>query len=101
MKAHEIATKVAGLVGGDREHTHGSKLENFSKIATLWQAYLEIRRDPVRPLGPDDVGYMMALMKVARTQHGAYNPDDDLDLVGYGACVAEVSAALNAPSAPT
>ena len=91
LKAHEIAAIAGELVGGDRDRQHGQKRDNFQRIATLWQAYLDIRRDKTAPLGPVDVGHMMNQMKVARTQSGDVNPDDYIDGSGYMACAGEIA----------
>lgn len=102
MKAHEACERVAHLVHVERETTHGEKRPNFSRIATLWNAYLEVRRDPAARLGAEDVGHMMVLLKIARAHLGAFNPDDYIDAIGYAACVAEIAMADNAaPSANT
>jgi predicted metallopeptidase len=91
MKAHEIARTAADLVGGERDRQHGQKKDNFRRIAALWQAYLTIRRDPKSPLDAVDVGHMMVLMKIARTQSGGLNPDDYIDACGYAACAGEIA----------
>lgn len=91
MKAHEIAEQVATIVGVDRAGQHGSKKENFDKIATLWNAYLGIRRHPADPLTALDHAHMMVLLKVARTQSGSTNPDDWMDMAGYAVCAGEVA----------
>lgn len=91
MRAHEIASKAADLVGGDRQAQHGTKEENFTNIVTLWNAYLAIRKDPAAPLTATDHAHMMVLLKVARTQAGGFNPDDWLDMTGYAACAGEVA----------
>lgn len=91
MTAAEIAARAAELVAGDRQAQHGTKLQNFSNIATLWNAYLAIRREPDSPLTATDHANMMVLLKVARTQSGAFNPDDFLDMTGYAACAGEVA----------
>lgn len=90
-KAHEIAARAAELVGGDRDRQHGQKYDNFRRIADVWNAYLGIRRDPAKPLAPEEVGHMMAMMKIARTQSGDFNIDDYIDLCGYGACAGEIA----------
>lgn len=92
-RAHEILTRAASLVGGDREHTHGDKWQNFQNIARLWNAYLRSRPVDVydAPLSPLDIGHMMVLMKIARTQAGAFNLDDYLDAAGYAGCAAEIA----------
>jgi hypothetical protein len=89
--AVDLATRAAELVGGDRDRQHGSKHDNFRRIAELWTAYLNIRRNPTAPLSAVDVALMMALLKTARTQSGAVNPDDFIDMIGYAACGGEIA----------
>ena len=91
MKASDILTRAAALVGGDRENTHGSKLRNHWNIATMWNAYLSIRRESAGPLTALDAAHMMALLKIARTQLGAHNPDDYIDMAGYAGCAGEIA----------
>lgn len=90
-RATDIAAKASGLVGGDRDRQHGAKHDNFSRIATVWNAWLAIRRDPGAPLDAHDVGILMVLMKAARTQSGAMNLDDYVDMAGYASCAGEVA----------
>jgi hypothetical protein len=90
--ASAMLTTAATLVSGDRDRTHGSKETNFQNIADLWNAYLGIRSDPASPLNATDIGLMMGLLKIARTQHGAHNADDFIDGCGYIACAGEISA---------
>lgn len=91
MKAHEICARAAELTGVAREHQHGSKRENHIKIATMWNAFMAIRRDPAAPLSPADVALMMVCLKVARTQHGAHNIDDYVDAAGYAGVAGEIA----------
>lgn len=95
MKAHEILTKAASYVSGDRENTHGPKERNHQNIADMWNAYLAIRKDPDGILTPTDVLHMMVLLKVARTQLGALNMDDYVDMAGYAGCAGEVAKGSN------
>jgi hypothetical protein len=89
MKAIDIAKKAAELVGGDRAQTHGDMEENFNRVADLWTAYLGKRIDC--PLNAVDIGNMMALLKIARTQGGEVNADDFVDGAGYLACAGEIA----------
>ena len=98
MRAREFLEKAAELVSGDRERTHGDKARNFGNIASLWTAYLTTRRDPSKPLSPEDVGKMMVLLKIARMELGDYNPDDILDACGYAACIGEIAEAAKTTS---
>lgn len=93
MKACEIADTAAKLMSGDRAKTHGDKLVNHQKIATLWNAFLEIREEPAAPLRPSDVAHMMVLLKMARTQHGTLNLDDSVDQSAYAAIAGELMQA--------
>lgn len=90
MRATEICTKAAELVGGDRDRQHGAKLDNFERIAIMWNAWMSVRRDLAAPLDAHDVAQMMSLLKKARTQSGEFNIDDYVDDVGYTSCAGEV-----------
>lgn len=92
MKAPEIARQAAELVGGDRAESYGPMADNFGRIAALWTCFLAIRKNPDSPLSPEDVGHMMALLKMARTQSGPYSADSYVDLCGYAACAGEIAA---------
>lgn len=91
MKAADFATKAADLVGGDRERQHGAKRDNFERIADMWNAWMRVRKDWGDNLTAHDVGIMMALLKIARTQSGAMNMDDYVDCIGYMACAGEIA----------
>lgn len=91
MQASDIASKAAELVGGERNKQHGAKLDNFNKIANMWNAWLKTRRNPEEALNAHDVGIMMVLLKVARTECGVLNMDDYTDMAGYAACAGEVA----------
>jgi hypothetical protein len=94
MRADDIAGLAAKLVAGDREAQHGTKMRNFGNIAEMWTSYMRIRRDPGAPLDQEDVGHMMVLLKIARTQLGEHNQDDHVDMVGYAACAGEVASTI-------
>jgi hypothetical protein len=83
---------VTGLVGGDRQKTHGDKLANHANIARLQNAFLANRIDPIAPLSASEVALMMVLLKVARTQLGQHNADDFVDMAGYAAVAGECRA---------
>lgn len=86
--AVELLHHVAGLVGGERAVQHGDKLVTHDNIARLWNAYLANLGVPAALTG-SDVAKMMALLKIARAQNGAFNPDDYADLAGYAAVAFE------------
>lgn len=88
----QIVQSAAELVKNDRAITHGDAAKTHGKIATLWNAYRSIRRDPASDLTNVDVAVMMALLKIARTQSGEYNPDDYVDGVGYLSIAGELAS---------
>lgn len=98
MKAHMTNTApgichAAGdLVGGDRAKTHGDILEGAEHLAALWTAYLNGRST----LTALDVGLMLIDLKRVRVLHGMYNPDDFVDIAGYGGFSGEVAARMEA-----
>ena len=97
MKAEESLSKAAALVGGDRAKQHGDKMINHQNIATMWGAYLKlvvnkaIRERKDFELSAADVAALMALLKIARTQAGAYNDDDYVDGAAYFAIFGELN----------
>lgn len=92
MNAVDLIGKASDLVGGDRATQHGDKHQNFANIAALWNAYLQPKQGAV--IDAADVGYMMALLKIARTQSGAFNDDDAIDAIGYIACAGEIAQTI-------
>lgn len=90
MNAVELITRAGELVGGDRAVTHGNKHTNFENIARYWNAHIAAKNGAA--LTGEDVGYMMALMKIARTHSGTQNDDDAVDGIGYIACAGEIAA---------
>lgn len=76
---------AAECVCGSREEDYGSPEDNFAVIAALWTAYTGTA------VTPKDVAMMMALLKIARAKAGS-KPDTYVDLAGYAACGAEISA---------
>lgn len=90
MNAVELIAKAGELVGGDRAKTHGDKHRNFANIARYWNAHIATKSGA--ELTGEDVGQMMALLKIARTQSGEMNPDDAIDAIGYIACAGEIGS---------
>jgi hypothetical protein len=100
MRAGDIAKAAADLVGGDRQHTHGDKVENHQAIADMWNGYLKakfhtsalkVRHAVDVAFSAEDVANMMELLKIARRLNGAFNVDDYIDGAGYAACAGEIA----------
>lgn len=97
MTAGEVLRQAAEIVSGPRAEQHGDMLACHSAIATLWNSYLAIRREPAAPLSPLDVAQMLLLFKVARAQTGsASHADHYLDQCGYAGCSAEIAERMGA-----
>jgi hypothetical protein len=84
-RAATVLHSAADIIGGDRAEQHGPMAVSFGRIAMMWDAYLQVRRDVDEPLTGEDVAHMMVLMKQVRSQSGEWNLDDFVDLCGYGA----------------
>lgn len=87
--AQVICEKAAALVSGDRQQTHGDKVENHQNIADLWNGYGVCIGN--KPVTPKDVALLMALLKIARTRAGSFNLDDYVDLAGYAGVAGEIA----------
>lgn len=90
MKRAEILHEAERCVCADRNQQYGEPEDNFRIIATLWSVYL-LARGFDEPLGPADVGAMMALFKLGRIATGGNKADNFIDLAGYAACAGEIS----------
>ena len=86
LRAHEV-------INGQRQERYGQPEDCFNSIAALWNAYLRGKAAaeddgdfyPLTfpSLAPQDVAVMMALLKIARMQHGAGTEDNAVDCCGY------------------
>jgi hypothetical protein len=72
-----ILAEGIGLLEGERARQHGDKLALHKTMAGLFSAYLGI------DVKPSEAAMLAALMKIARTKHGALNPDDYRDASPY------------------
>jgi hypothetical protein len=73
--------QAKALIDGDRARTHGDAEALHSTVARLWEAYLGPGCGLA--ISTDQVLVMLALLKIARTQHGETNRDDYVDALGY------------------
>lgn len=99
MNRLDTLKAAAECVCGSREKDYGSPEDNFRTIASLWNSYLYgagLMENPTphvwKGLKPKDVAAMLALLKVARIAGDRPKPDNWIDLAGYAACGAEISA---------
>lgn len=88
MKRKEILETATKMVCGERQDDYGSVEDNFETIAKLWNIYLNGKKG----IKAEDVGIMMALLKIARISSGKNKEDNYIDLAGYAACAGEIAA---------
>jgi len=81
----DILEKALSLVTGDRAEQHGDYIKTHRKVAALWSAFLGVE------ISASKVPLMLALLKMARADQGKYNPDDYVDLAGYGAIAGAIA----------
>lgn len=90
----ELLEAAIAAVCGDRALNYGKPEANFARIATLWNAYVYIRKQDMVNIGQTeefelsewDVANIMILMKVARLMHQPNHKDSWIDIAGYAAC---------------
>ncbi len=100
--AREMLMHTVSLVGGDRAQTHGDKVDNHLKIANLWSMYLHNMGERAKyGFNAEDVANMMELLKIARRQSGAHNPDDYADGAGYASVAFECAEAAQVEQTET
>lgn len=92
MTPVEILETAAVLVGGDRAKQHGDYRLLHQRVAEMWSAYLK----GITDLGPENVAFMMVLLKVVRDEMGVHNPDDGVDASAYTALWAALAKEKNA-----
>jgi hypothetical protein len=91
-------TTKAGLLDAakaavaDRGLNYGKPEDNFERIARLWTQHLRNRDQEDVVVTAADVATMMVLLKIARLQNDPTHLDSWVDIAGYAACGAEISA---------
>lgn len=81
-------------VNGDRDAQYGSPIENFARIADLFNAYLGIAT-----IEAHDVGVLLNLVKCSRIRETPTKLDSWMDAAGYMACGWDCAKALIAVTA--
>ena len=84
-KREKTLDEVRQIICGDRDKQYGSPEDSFKRISEYWSLYL------MHPISAFQVGIMMALLKVARTDTGPYKHDTLIDAIGYLACAEEIA----------
>lgn len=83
VAGHEtILQEAERLTNGDRNADYGHPLDDFRKTAEMWSAYLNSKHNAGIELDPEDVGFMMVLLKISRHMHMPKR-DNLVDAAGY------------------
>ncbi len=91
-----ILEEANEIVSGDREQTYGAPDANLKRIANLWVTYLIEKHDVAVNLSPEDVCWMMTLLKMAR-QMNAPKRDNLVDAAGYVALIERLHETKKSP----
>lgn len=87
-----ILREAETIIYGDREATYGHPAKNLESIARFWTGYLKQKYGLDAPLNPEDVCWMMALLKMSR-QMNSHKRDNLVDAAGYLALIERVQGA--------
>ncbi len=101
MNSTDILEKTKKLVSESRHDKHGDKTINHENIARLWTGYLQNKFKLALIILPEDVANLMVLLKIARTQAGQFNIDDQVDACGYAAISGEIAEKRNSLKSST
>lgn len=92
-RQRRLMLEALDIVNGSRQAAYGPPERNFSRIAALWSAYLEIAFDAKQgryitrdALTAVDVCHMLDLLKLARLVVTPDHQDSIRDRFGYQAC---------------
>jgi hypothetical protein len=77
-------------INGDRQNEYGKPERNFHVIANFWKNYLKGTGRQDLDITTEDVGCMMALLKIARISTGYSKRDSYIDAIGYLALSGEI-----------
>lgn len=78
--------EAQALIHGQRQQDYGDKLTNFSQVSMMWQGYLAPKLAPDARITPEDVTFLMILLKLARLSKSPDHRDSILDVAGYAGC---------------
>jgi hypothetical protein len=92
VTAADVLDLAKATVTGPRADAYGSAAQGFGVTAEMWSAYLRRRCGLGSDLEPADVAALVALLKLSRLAGNLGHADSWLDLAGYAALGAEVSA---------
>lgn len=88
-----ILQEAQRIVFGARQGVYGHPRDDFQRTADLWESYLAGRgllNEGAGGVLPQDVAYMMILLKMARLMESPDHRDSIVDIAGYAETAARV-----------
>ena len=86
----DILNEAIGTVG-QRNESYDAPEDNFERIAHLWNAWAKSKGWDMT-FTPNDVSYMMILMKLGRLAFNPTHHDSIVDICGYGGCAGQIAS---------
>lgn len=85
-----VLEEAIAVTTGDRRRDYDKATPNHERIARIWNAYIQSRKDAASELSTLDVAHLMILLKIARA---VYTPTRDsyVDIAGYARCSAQIA----------
>jgi len=80
-----ILQEAGELIYGDRNAQYGDPNQDFKRTADMWTGLLQFKIKEGEKIRPQDVAWMMMLLKASRAQH-ADKRDNYVDAAGYAGC---------------
>lgn len=80
--------RAKALVYGERQQDYGAALENFTRIARIWEVVLGVS------VSPEQVALCMIGVKMARLVKSPEHEDSWVDIAGYVGCVDKLKQGL-------
>lgn len=94
----ELLEEAADLVEGDRNAQYGDPNQDFRRTAAMWNAYISglaerkgVHLGDLPLIEPQDVSWLMILLKASRSTVSPDKRDHYADAAGYAACGADVA----------
>ncbi len=82
MTTKSILEEAEELIHGTREKEYGHPKKNLQAVANMWEMYLYQKYGSQFSINPEDVCWMMALLKMCR-DFGGEKRDTVVDAAGY------------------
>ncbi len=94
-KPMSVLQEADALINGDKNAQYGPPTQDFKRTADMWTGLLQFKLLPGAQLRPQDVAWMMMLLKASRAQHSKKR-DNYTDAAGYAGCGWKCEEADNA-----